>query len=139
MGEILNEHFASVFTVEKDIEDRELGEVNSDILKNVYITEEVMLDVLKHIKVDKSLGLDEVYPSTLREAREVIARPLAEIFISSIATGEVLEDRRLANMVPQFKKGEVMKRIDEGRAVHLIYMDFSKVFDKVPHGRLVNR
>ncbi|MBB6707133.1 reverse transcriptase family protein [Proteus mirabilis] len=34
---------------------------------------------------------------------------------------------------------EVTKRIDEGRAVDVIYMDFSKAFDKVPHGRLVSK
>ena len=29
--------------------------------------------------------------------------------------------------------------IDEGRAVDVVYMDFSKAFDKVPHGRLVQK
>eukprot|EP00061_Rhincodon_typus_P007099 g28435.t1 len=33
---------------------------------------------------------------------------------------------------------EVMKLI-EGIAVDVIYMDFSKAFDKVPHGRLVQK
>ena len=31
-----------------------------------------------------------------------------------------------------------MKMI-EGRAVDVVYMDFSKAFDKVPHGRLVQK
>eukprot|EP00061_Rhincodon_typus_P014827 g42140.t1 len=85
MGEILNKYFASVFTEEKDMEDRERGKINSDILKNVHVT----------------------------------------------ATGEVLEARSLADMVPLL--------IDEGRVVKVIYMDFSKVFNKVPHGRLVSK
>ena len=29
--------------------------------------------------------------------------------------------------------------VDEGRAVDVVYMDFSKAFDKVPHGRLVQK
>ena len=29
--------------------------------------------------------------------------------------------------------------IDESRAVDVVYMDFSKAFDKVPHGRLVQK
>ncbi|XP_067884734.1 WD repeat-containing protein 54 isoform X2 [Heterodontus francisci] len=33
----------------------------------------------------------------------------------------------------------VTKMIDEGRAVDVIYMDFSKAFDNVPHGRLVQK
>eukprot|EP00061_Rhincodon_typus_P013987 g40720.t1 len=32
-----------------------------------------------------------------------------------------------------------MKRINEGRAMDMIYMDFSKAFDKVPHARLVHK
>lgn len=31
----------------------------------------------------------------------------------------------------------VAKRIDEGRAVDNVQMDFSKVVDKIPHGQLV--
>eukprot|EP00061_Rhincodon_typus_P018473 g47652.t1 len=84
VGDILNEYFASVFTVEKDMEDKEHGEINSDILKNVHFREEEVLDILKRIKVDKSLGPDQVYPRALQEAKEVIAGPLAEIFVSSI-------------------------------------------------------
>eukprot|EP00061_Rhincodon_typus_P002516 g17758.t1 len=48
--------------------------------------EEEVLNILKHIKMDKSLGLDQVYSRTLWTAREVIAGPLAEIFVSLIAT-----------------------------------------------------
>ena len=39
------------------------------------------------------------------------------------------------NLTGFFK--EVTKMIDEGRAVDVLYMDFSKAFDKAPHGRLV--
>eukprot|EP00061_Rhincodon_typus_P006061 g26292.t1 len=106
MEELLSEYFTSVFTVEKDMEARELEEINSDILKSVDITEEVVLEILKCIKVDKTLRPDQAYPRTLWEAGEVIARLLAEIFVSSLATGEVLEDWRLANMVPFKKDGK---------------------------------
>ena len=34
---------------------------------------------------------------------------------------------------------EVTRKVDEGRAVDVVYMDFSKAFDKVPHGRLVRK
>eukprot|EP00061_Rhincodon_typus_P011302 g36215.t1 len=49
--------------------------------------EEKVLDLLKHIKVDKSPGPNQMYTRTLWETTEVIAGPIAEIFISSIATG----------------------------------------------------
>jgi len=60
---------------------------------------------LKNIKVDKSLGPDGIYPRILREAKEEIAGALTEIFVSSLASGEVPEDWRIANVVPLFKKG----------------------------------
>ena len=78
-----------------------------------------MLEVLKRIKVDKSPGPDEVYPRTLWEAREEIAGPLAEIFESSIVTGEVPEDWRVANIVPLFKKG-CRKKPGNDRPVNLM-------------------
>eukprot|EP00061_Rhincodon_typus_P015960 g43919.t1 len=34
---------------------------------------------------------------------------------------------------------EVTKMIDEGSAVDVVYMDFSKAFGKVPHGRLIQK
>eukprot|EP00061_Rhincodon_typus_P007464 g29184.t1 len=122
------------------------------------------------------------------------------MFVSTLATGEVAEDWRIANVVPLFKKGnkdnpgnykpvnltlvvgqllekllrdkiymhseanglisnrqhgfergrscltnlikffeKVTKMIDDGKAVDVVYMDFSKAFDKVPHGRLVQK
>eukprot|EP00061_Rhincodon_typus_P008765 g31663.t1 len=59
---------------------------------------------------------------------------------------EVLEDWKVANLVPVFKKGNmdnpgnyrpVMKEIDEGRAVDVVYMGFSEAFNKfwLPHYR----
>eukprot|EP00061_Rhincodon_typus_P009703 g33394.t1 len=32
-----------------------------------------------------------------------------------------------------------MKITDDGRAVDVVYMDFGKAFDKIPHGRLVQK
>eukprot|EP00061_Rhincodon_typus_P017984 g46948.t1 len=108
MEEILNKYLASVFTVEKDMEDRDHGEINNNILKNAHITEEEVLRVLKCIKVDELPGPVQVYPRTLWEAGKEIAGSLVEILVSSLATGEVPEDCRLAKVVPLFKKGEGM-------------------------------
>lgn len=51
------------------------------------------------------MGPDRMHPWVLRELVEVIARPLSIIFDKSWGTGEVLEDRRKANVTLAFKKG----------------------------------
>ncbi|CAJ0928052.1 unnamed protein product [Ranitomeya imitator] len=82
----------------------------------------------------------------------------------SIATGSVPQDWRIANVVPIFKKGsksdpgnyrphgfmrnrscqtnlisfyeEVSYRLDHGESLDVVYLDFSKAFDTVPHKSL---
>eukprot|EP00061_Rhincodon_typus_P012051 g37518.t1 len=68
MSEVFNEYFASVFTKEKDMIDGESREGYVDILGHVNIKEEVVFDVSKSIKVDKSPGPDGIYLRILREA-----------------------------------------------------------------------
>ena len=101
IGGILNEYFATVFTKE-DLVDEEPRVGCVDILGHINIKKEV-LGILKSIKVDKSPGPDGIYPRILRKARAEIAGALTEIFVSSLATGEVPEDWRIANVVPLFK------------------------------------
>eukprot|EP00061_Rhincodon_typus_P006394 g26992.t1 len=112
------------------------------MLGHFEIKKEVVLDLLQSIKVDKSLRPAGIYPRLLREARQEIAGGLTKIFVSSLTTGEVLEDWRVANVVPLFKQINrdnpgnyrlVMKATDEVREVDAVYIDFSKAFDKIPH------
>jgi len=87
------------------LKDDESGEGCVDSLSHVEIKKEEVLGILKNMKVDKSPGPDVIYPRILREAREEIAGTLREIFVSSLASGEVPKDWKLANVVPLFKKG----------------------------------
>ena len=43
----------------------------------------------------------------------------------------------LTNLLEFFE--EVTRKVDEGKAVDVVCLDFSKAFDKVPHGRLVRK
>jgi len=43
----------------------------------------------------------------------------------------------LTNLNEFFEK--VTNQVDEGKAVDVVYMDFSKAFDKVPHGSLLQK
>eukprot|EP00061_Rhincodon_typus_P017475 g46182.t1 len=105
VGEIQNEYFVSVFTQGKYIKDSEICVENAGLLGHFEIKKEVVLGLLQSNKVDKSPGPDGIYPRLLRGTKEEIAGALTKIFVSSLATGEVLEDWRVANVVPLFKKG----------------------------------
>eukprot|EP00061_Rhincodon_typus_P005747 g25627.t1 len=92
MDEILNEYFALVFTQEKDMDDSEVCVEHTHMLGHFEIKKEVVLGLLKSIKVDKSTGPDGIQPSLLREAIEEIVGALTGTSVSSLATGEVPED-----------------------------------------------
>eukprot|EP00061_Rhincodon_typus_P008863 g31857.t1 len=92
MGKILNENFASVFTQEKDMEYSEISVERANMLGHFVIKKQVVLDLLRSIKVDKAPGPNGIYSRLLREAGEEIAGALTKIFISSLDTGDVLDD-----------------------------------------------
>lgn len=71
--------------------DSETSVGNTTMLQQIEI-KKVLLGLLISIKVDKSLRLYVIYPSSLSEAGEEIARSMTKISVSSPATGKVLED-----------------------------------------------
>eukprot|EP00061_Rhincodon_typus_P003084 g19238.t1 len=90
---------------EKDMEDSEICVEHANILGHFEIKKEVVLSLLKSVKMDKSSEPNGIHPRLLREARKEIVGALTKIFVPSLATGEVLEDCQVANFVPLFKKG----------------------------------
>ena len=198
-ADILNDYFASVFTVEEDREEATPYQMTvAAQLFLVDITEEDVMRVIDKLKICKSPGPDKIYPRILKEIKEAICKPLCVIFNLSLRTGKVVSE--LANVTPLFKKGDksnpgnyrpisltsvvckLMKSIlrdkivefleknniirdsqhgfrnrsscltnlldflhniyemyEEGRAVDIIYLDFQKAFDKVPHRKLLNK
>ncbi|KAF1410082.1 hypothetical protein FQV24_0007536, partial [Spheniscus mendiculus] len=213
-AEVLNAFFASVFnrqtgypqgTRPPELEDRD-GEQDEPPI----IQEEAVNDLLCHLDAHKSMGPDGIHPRVLRELAEELAKPLSIIYQQSCCqlglnhdtwlTGEVLDDWRLANVTPIYKKGrkedpgnyrpvsltsvpgkimerfilraltrhkrdnqgirpsqhgftrgrscltnlisfydQVTRLVDEGKAVDVVYLDFSKDFDTVSHSILLEK
>ncbi|CAJ0957217.1 unnamed protein product [Ranitomeya imitator] len=158
---ILNTFFSTVFTVENEMLGEIPRNNENPILRVTNLTQEEVRNRLNKIKIDKSPGPDGIHPRVLRELSNVIDKPLFLIFSDSIATGSVPQDWRIANVVPIFKKGsksepgnyrphgfmrnrscqtnlisfyeEVSYRLDHGESLDVVYLDFSKAFDTVPH------
>ncbi|GAB0182882.1 mitochondrial enolase superfamily member 1 [Grus japonensis] len=113
-------------------------------------------DLLHHLDTHKSMGSDGIQPRVLREQVEVLTRPLSIIYQQSWITREVPVDWKLANVTPIHKKGwkddlgnyrscltnlisyeKVIHLVDEGKAVNVVYLDFSKAFDTISHSMLL--
>ncbi|KAJ7408271.1 hypothetical protein WISP_121904 [Willisornis vidua] len=77
---------------------------------------------------------------------EELAKLLSIIYYQSWLTREVPDDWRLASVMTLHKKGQkedlgdqVIQQVDEGKAVDIVYLDFSKVFDTISQGSLLEK
>ena len=114
---------------------------------------------IEKMKDNKSHGVDGMPPKLLKEMVVQISTPLAKVFNLSLEEGIVPSERKDANITLLFKKGSRNKP-DNYRPVSLtsvvcklletlirdhmveflvdvIYLDFQKASDKVPHQRLL--
>ena len=101
-----NSFFSSVFTSEPDGPMPEFNDRNYDSpLDNIEITPDEVEKKLNKLNPSKSTGPDGIHPRILREISNNIAPPLANIFTTSIQTGTLPDDWKLANITAIFKKG----------------------------------
>ena len=201
MAQTMNEYFASVFTAENlDNIPQIVNKQYDRPLNTVYFPPQEVQELLLHLNIYKSMGPDQLHPRILRELGAEISEYMANLFTKSMATGDIPEEWRTANVVAIHKKGSrqkpenyrpisltsipcktmervIKKRItthlernnlinpsqhgfrdrrgcltnlldfyndvieldDTEQAVDVIYFDFKKAFDKVPHQRLINQ
>ncbi len=76
------------------------------MLCDVNITREAVMKEIDKLKKTKSPGPDDIYPRVLKETKDIISEPLANIFRKSVDTGIVPTKWKKANVVPIFKKGD---------------------------------
>lgn len=105
---MLNSFFSSVFTSEdlSEIPDPELKHTGPP-LQHIIIEEEEVMKRLGNLKPAESPGPDGLHPRALKEAAELIAKPLTlVIFNKSIEEGVVPDDWKVAHVTALFKKGK---------------------------------
>eukprot|EP00061_Rhincodon_typus_P007430 g29116.t1 len=89
-----------------------------NMLELFEIKKDVVLDLLKNVKVDRSPGSDGIYP---RDSQH----------------GFVQGRLCLTNLNEYFE--DVTKVINMGRTMDVVYLDVSKAFDKIQYGRLLQK
>eukprot|EP00061_Rhincodon_typus_P011199 g36044.t1 len=77
MSKTQNEHFASVFTQEKDVEGSEISVKHAIILGHFKIKKEVVLGLLNSIKMDMSPEPDGICPIGLSTEGRGVEMPNA--------------------------------------------------------------
>lgn len=106
---LLNEYFSSVFTNENYIDAPEpetffKGDIQTEGLLVIEITEEMVANKLNNLDVNKCPGGDDMHPKLLFELRGELIKPLTKLFNLSISQGVVPSEWREAEVVPLFKK-----------------------------------
>ena len=109
MAGLLNRYFASTFTQEQSGELPVAESIyrggEEGLLQNIQVGVEEVKDQLGNLREDKAPGPDNMHPRVLSEVSEQVREMLTDIFYSSLKSGQVPEDWRVANVTSLFKKG----------------------------------
>ena len=107
MAELLNEYFASVYTVEDTSEIPSVPIVyqGNEPLEKIEITEEIVLKKIGKLNAYKSAGPDGFHPRVIKEVKEEIAPHFSDIYKASLSHRKAVKDWKLQNIAPIFKKG----------------------------------
>ena len=95
----------------------------------IEITETDVMDQLNLLDTTKAYGPDGVPPKILKEAKNIICKPLSKLFNKSLQTHTFPEIWKRANVLPIFKKGE-KNILGNYRPLSLLSIT-SKIFEKI--------
>ncbi len=108
MAGLLNRYFSSTFTQEQSgelpIAESIYQGGEEGLLQKIQVGVEEVKEQRGNQREDKAPGPDNMHPRVLREVAEQVSE-ITDIFNSSLESGQVPEDWRVANVTPLFKKG----------------------------------
>lgn len=98
-------HFYSSFN-DKDLPCPDINIINDVELSNLVLTENVVMEALKKLNVNKASGSDGIPSLNLNECADVLVESLTSLFNLSLKYGQICKEWKKANIVPIFKKGD---------------------------------
>ena len=104
--DVLVDYFSSVFTKEDLVDMPDMEEQTENTLEDVIFTDRDVNARLKGLNKTKSAGPDELAPRILWEIADIIDKPVAHIFRTSLNEGVIPSEWREAKVSAVFKKGK---------------------------------
>ena len=91
---------------------------------------------INKLRIGKAAGLDNIPITVVRDVGDVVAKPLAMIFNSSLENGIFPDIWKLARVTPIFKSG-VTKDVNNYRPISVISV-FSRISERIVHDLILN-
>ena len=109
-ADVFVNYFSNVFTLEPDSQLPYFDERNyKKTLEDIDLTEDMVLNKLKKLKINKSPGPDAIHPRVIQEIAESINTPITLIFRASLKLRELPDQWKHASVCAIFKKGTKTK------------------------------
>jgi hypothetical protein len=106
MAEVLKGFFSSVFTREDETNIPKAGDMVTEEMRGIRVTEWEVKKKIRKLRKDTAAGPDETGSRVLQELENEIAPELVMIFRHSLSTGEIPADWKRANMTPISSRGQ---------------------------------
>ena len=92
-----------------------------EMWKSVKIDENLVKREINRRKCSKSPGHDQIPVKVIKDAVEIVSKPLAKIFNSSMEEGIFPDIWKLAMVTPIFKKGKNLTCVTTGQFLYFQY------------------
>ena len=137
-AEVLANYFSSTFTREPagQIPTMERQKKIMEKMGDIRTTEDEVRKILSKLKVDKSLGPDNIHPYFLKETANELASPLNIIFNRSLESSELPDEWKKGKITALFKKGS-KKVASNYRPVSLTSI-VCKCLEKIVRERIIS-
>ena len=96
-----------------------------------FVTEDLVLKLLKDMNIDKAAGIDNLSGKFLKDAANILAKPISEICNLSIKYSVFPTDCQIAKLKPLFKKGS--KTLPKNYHPISLLPLILRIFEKVVH------
>ena len=98
------------------------------------LTDDELKSAFDQLKPNKSSGYDEIHPTVVKQAYNLIKTPLKYIFKLSINTGDFPDKLKIARVTPIFKSGEETF-LNNYRPISVLPC-LSKILERIMYNRL---